>query len=66
MQGDMLTWQADRAVAEVYLYDAEGRYLGAIDGNQGSFNMQGYAPGVYMVALRCTDGSSAIRKVLKN
>ena len=66
MQGDMLTWQADRAVAEVYLYDAEGRYLGAIDGNQGRFNMQGYAPGVYMVALRCTDGSSAIRKVLKN
>ena len=65
VDGDMVRWTCDREVSEAVLYSTRGEMLRIVPGAAGEMELSLYEPGVYLLGLRCTDGSSAVRKIVR-
>ena len=65
VEGDVLTWQSDTPVQEVLLYSASGKLLRIVPGDKGCMSVSQHESGVYIVSVRCTDGTTATRKITR-
>lgn len=66
VDGDMVRWTCDREVSEAVLYSTRGEMLRIVPGAAGEMELSLYEPGVYLLGLRCADGSSAVRKIVRH
>lgn len=62
VSGDAVCWSCDRTVDEAVLYSARGEMLRVVPGTLGCISLQGQEPGIYFLNLRCTDGTTTVRK----
>lgn len=64
VKGHKVTWNSDRDVKEVILYSTAGEILSIVPGAAKRLDMTGFSKGIYLIGLRCYDGSSCIRKFI--
>lgn len=65
VSGDVVRWTVDRSVDEAVLYSTAGEMLRVVPGAAGEMSLSRYEPGIYFLNLRCTDGSTTVRKIVR-
>lgn len=66
VDGDMVSWTSDSQLDEAVLYSVGGQMLRIVPGVAGQMSISDYEPGVYMLNLRCTDGRSTVKKIIRH
>lgn len=64
VQGRRVSWNSNRGIHEVILYSVEGEILRVEPGSVGCMDLSQMQPGVYLLGIFSTDGSTAVRKFI--
>lgn len=65
VSGDIVSWAVDRDVDEAVLYSTAGEMLRVVPGTVGEMSLSRYEPGVYFLNLRCSDGTTTVKKIMR-
>lgn len=62
VEGQAVVWTCSEEVADASLYTLDGKRLATVPGWDGKMDLRPYDRGIYLLNVRCTDGTTATRK----
>lgn len=65
VNGDRVDWTCAVNVEEAILYNVSAQMLKVVPGAASTMSIGEYEPGLYVISLRCDDGSTVTRKIVR-